>query len=168
MQRSRSWSIRVLAPLAIASLTTGFGCTSSPSDVPRLEVSLDQIGGFAGFHFRFEVWSDGRLVLVGPSTTEKEGRATDTQMRRLRDIVGSPEFRALAASYLPDQTCCDRYFYTVGVMREDRLQTVTTMDYEVEWPEPLGKALALLFEMRQQVAIDAPSPLLPTTDAARR
>jgi hypothetical protein len=42
------------------------------------------------------------------------------------------------------------------------------MDYEVEWPEPLGKALALLFEMRQQVAIDAPSPLLPTTDAARR
>jgi hypothetical protein len=107
--------------------------------------TLETTGGIAGVMQRFVVWSDGKLELASDRGTAplRLGQASPAQIQALIAAVSRPEFKALNASYLPKDTCCDFFTY---VLSTDDL-TVTTMD-GVDWPEPLRTALSLVLELQ--------------------
>ncbi|MET0424096.1 MAG: protealysin inhibitor emfourin [Actinoplanes sp.] len=89
-------------PAAAAPAPTGYGAAT--------RVLLERTGGFAGVHDSFVV-----------------DRSTVGGQRSLR-LVESYRFRALRASYVPKNSCCDRFFYQVTVTyRGGFRKTVSTV-----------------------------------------
>ncbi len=97
---------------------------------------------------RLVVWSDGKLELAN-GTSVVTVNSSPEQIQPLVEVVNRPEFKALGGQYLPKDTCCDFFTY---VLTTDE-GTITTMD-GVEWPEPLGEALKLMFDLQATVTID--------------
>jgi len=72
---------------------------------------LERTGGFANLHDTFTV-----------------DRTTVGGQRALR-LAGSPKFRSLRSSYLPQNLCCDRFAYRVTVSYPGaHRKTVSTVD----------------------------------------
>jgi hypothetical protein len=124
---------------------------------PAVAVSLVVEGGIAGSQERLEVAKDGKLSLSRNGRRAGEGRLERAALDQLHGLVASPAFRILAPKYLPRDTCCDRFQYTVAVARPDRTQTVTTID-DVTWPRALSEVIALLQRARAQLAGPPPEP----------
>jgi len=115
-----------------------------------VSVTFEVSGGFAGRMQRLEVGGGGQLTLWNRNVEAGTGQMDAGALERLRSIVDSQAFRALAPRYIPKNTCCDRFSYLVRVARPDGEQSVSTLD-GAEWPAPLGEAIALLNEARQHV-----------------
>jgi hypothetical protein len=137
-----------------AACAAGGVATPAPPSPPAA-VHFSVAGGIAGLQERLEVAPDGSLRLFVHDVERGQGHLAPAALERLQAIVNGPAFRELDARYLPANTCCDRFEYTVGVERADGEQVVTTMD-GVRWPAPLADAIGLLQEARGQVEETVP------------
>ena len=140
-------AIATTAPTQAAA-TTAPASGGAPTVVATLETS----GGIAGIMQRLVVWSDGKLELANDGSAVaaiRLGQASPEQIEALQDVVNRPEFKALGDQYLPKDTCCDFFNY---VLTTDE-GTITTMD-GVDWPQPLGEALKLMFDLQALVTAD--------------
>ena len=116
---------------------TAVGCTRTPSgDI----IIYRRSGGFAGL--------DDLLVISGnyeATFTQKTGRrmfAPDQKVvERLQQQLDQAKFSQLKKEYLPANTCCDLFEYTITYKRH----TVRTMDTAV--PELLQPVLDTLNEI---------------------
>jgi hypothetical protein len=130
------------------------GGDAAPDTVPSgpaVDVSFAVEGGIAGIQERLEVAKDGTLALFRNGQPAGQGRLESELLDRLHGLVATPAFRGLAPQYLPKDTCCDRFQYTVRVRRSDGAQAVTTID-DVTWPRALADVIALLQRARAQLA----------------
>jgi hypothetical protein len=134
--------------LHAACAAGGVATPGPPSPPAAVQYSVE--GGIAGRQERLEVASDGSLRLFVRDVERGQGQLAPATLERLQAIVNGPAFRELGARYLPANTCCDRFQYTVRVERADGVQAVTTMD-GARWPAPLAEAIGLLQEARRQV-----------------
>jgi hypothetical protein len=147
----QTWTVACI--LVAALVVAGCGRSSvAPDANPFVELLYEVDGGFAPVSERLYVWSNGELSLeyrYGTSTAE--GSATGEQLLRLRAVVHSPRFRALRASYVPQEICCDGRFHTITVFGPGPTQTVATLD-GAEHPPVLDEAI------RELQALRAPMP----------
>lgn len=141
---------RVAAPLLVqlACAHSGPAAPESPAP-PSTEVTFQLEGGIAGRIQRLEVGPEGELTLWNRDVATGTGQLDAPTLDRLHSLVDSAAFRALLPRYVPENTCCDRYSYTVRVRRADGEQAVSTLD-GAAWPPPLGEAIQLLNEARNQ------------------
>jgi hypothetical protein len=104
-------SIAVLLAAACAAMTfTPPAAAAAPGPTRATRIVLERTGGFAGVHDSFAV-----------------DRSTVGGQRPLR-MVESRRFTSLRSSYVPKNSCCDRFAYQVTVTyRGGYTKTVSTV-----------------------------------------
>jgi hypothetical protein len=75
-------------------------------------VEYERTGGIAGFQDHLTVYPDGRAVLDRRGE-ETAFQLTSEQMESLADRFATAGFLELSETYLPADTCCDRFTYTI-------------------------------------------------------
>ena len=103
-------------------------------------------GGFAGLQQEWTIHPDGRVIL--PNGSEKQ--ADPAQAQAVFEAIQSANFRSLDAAYLPEQTCCDLFTYTITVQTGSDSQTITTMDGANE-PESLTAVFQAIDDLIQTI-----------------
>ena len=53
----------------------------------------------------------------------------------------------MARSYLPQDTCCDRFFYLVSIQEEAGVHTVEALGATEDTPEALWQSIKLIEKM---------------------
>ena len=117
---------------------------------PNTAVIFKRSGGLAGLDEEWVIFTDGRIETN--SATQPELSAAEVE--QLLTSLASSGFFALEGSYLPDDTCCDRFFYEVTAVQNGTFHTITTLETTPDMPEALQQALRLiqtaLFENNDQ------------------
>lgn len=107
---------------------------------PNTAVIFKRSGGIAGLNEEWIIFTDGRVET--DSATQPELSAEEVE-QLLNSLAGAGFFE-LADSYLPDDTCCDRFFYEVTAVQDSNFHTVTTLEATPDMPEALQQTLRLL------------------------
>jgi len=143
-----------LLPALVLPVACAHSALGGPEPVATsVAVTFLVEGGIAGRMQRLEVAPDGSLALFNRDRPAGTGQLDAETLERLHALVQSEAFRGLDRRYVPEDTCCDRFSYTVRVERADGEQAVSTLD-GAAWPPPLGEAIEILREARR--AIDQP------------
>ena len=75
-------------------------------------LEYERSGGIAGFQDHLTVYPDGRAVL-NRRGEETAFQLTSEQMESLKDRFAAAGFLSLSETYLPSDTCCDRFSYAI-------------------------------------------------------
>ena len=90
-------------------------------------------GGFAGLQQEWTIHANGQIDF--PDGSQKQ--ADPEQVLTLFDAVQAANFPSLNAAYLPEDTCCDLFTYTVTIQTDRETHTITTMDNAPNVPAAL-------------------------------
>jgi hypothetical protein len=105
-----------------------------------VQIVLERSGGFAGVDERWLINSDGRI-------TASDGKNSQVSIAELSAAVADLEnlgFFELQNSYMPLDTCCDRFTYKLSVTAAGKAHTVTALEGDQETPEELWKAIEIV------------------------
>ena len=58
--------------------------------------------------------------------------------------LDSTGFFGLDSTYLPEDTCCDRYLYEITAVQDTTFHSVTTLENTPDMPEALQQSLRLI------------------------
>lgn len=100
-------------------------------------IVYDRSGGFAGKSEGWTIYADGRVV----SSNGKSGQVSPEEVAGLLRQVDAAGFFSWRDSYLPKNTCCDRFTDKLTVRTVGQTKTVTTVDAASEEPTELGTIL---------------------------
>ncbi len=113
-------------------------------------VIFKRSGGLGGLNETWTIFTDGRIETN--SSIQPELSAEDVE--QMLNGLESSGFFELEDSYLPDDTCCDRFFYQITASQGSTFHTVNTLEATPDMPEALQQALRLiqtiLFENNNQ------------------
>jgi hypothetical protein len=128
-----------IAAVAVAALVMvgATGCHYTAATVGR--VTFHREGGIEGVDQTLVVDEHGQLS--GGST---DAALAPKDLDRLRELVRSSAFRDLEKSYVPDDSCCDLFTYTVAAEVGDRTYTSATADGVKDTPDVLNELIQLL------------------------
>jgi hypothetical protein len=116
----------ILTPVFLLPMILA-GCSSPPRGEPYNLVIYDKSGGFVGFDQHFVVRSDGQLVLEDRRRKQRvEAVVPESELKRLRELIESAEFRETQRQYLAEGS--DLITYTIEATTPTRKHTVSTMD----------------------------------------
>ena len=107
---------------------------------PNTAVIFKRSGGIAGINEAWTIFTDGTVVTN--SATQPELSAEEVE--QLLGSLESSGFFELENSYLPDDTCCERFFYEITAVQNTSFHTVHTLEATPDMPEALQQALRLL------------------------
>lgn len=102
-------------------------------DNSRLLIIFSRSGGLAGVDEEWRIYADGRI-------NDKLGQklqVSATTVDRLWFSIRDSGFFAFAETYLPKDSCCDRFTYVITVRDGDNEHTVTTIDQAPSAPQEL-------------------------------
>jgi len=101
-------------------------------------VGVTSSGGFAGRGAgSFSIASDGEIsvtTMMGKSCTF---RATEAELRRFVELLTRARPDAWEASYVPENSCCDRFEYELTLDEAGEQTTVKWMDAGLPMPKDL-------------------------------
>ncbi|MAT96155.1 MAG: hypothetical protein CL608_03345 [Anaerolineaceae bacterium] len=103
-------------------------------------VIFKRSGGIAALNEAWTIFTDGRVETN--SNTQPELSATEVE--QLLSSLESSGFFELEESYLPEDTCCDRYFYEITAVQNSTYHTVRTLEATPDMPEALQQSLRLI------------------------
>jgi hypothetical protein len=98
---------------------------TSPPAVSAVTITYQRSGGFVGSNDTWIIDSQGTVIHQGSGISTQ---LTEAQMVGLADAVRAADFMALEDSYVPKDTCCDRYEYTITIAANGQPKTVRTID----------------------------------------
>ena len=121
------------------------GETKSPNDElgetgKDLMIVLKRSGGFAGVDESWRISADGRIL----ASDGKASQASTDSIRAAVDELNSLGFFAMSSSYMPLDTCCDRFTYQLSVTVDGKSHTVTALEGAQETPEDFWKAIDIV------------------------
>lgn len=126
-----------LASLLLASCAAS---RNEPAGPWRVEVATE--GGLTGRGVgAFAIASDGAIEVRTMQETVCRYTASEDELRRFRELVAQARPDAWAASYVPEERCCDRIQYTLTL--ESGRKTTTQW---IDQPLPMPADLAALAE----------------------
>ncbi len=111
-------------------------------------IRFEQSGGFAGIEQKWSIYADGRVV--GPGG--RQGAVGLEEIEKLLETIMGAGFFQMEASYVPLNSCCDRFSYAITVQHDGIAKTVQTIDAAPKQPAQLNEV------------IDAISALLASLD----
>ena len=118
----------------------------------EISISYHRSGGFAGTDDTWTISADGAVSHQGqtPGTPEQ---LTAAQMAELTAAIRAANFMSLEDSYVPKDSCCDRYLYEITVTIGGHSKTVRTIDASPTAPAELTRLIDTLNRL-----VAAPSP----------
>ena len=127
------------------------GETKSPNDESGesgkdLMIVLKRSGGFAGVDESWRISADGRIL----ASDGKASQASTDSIRAAVDELNSLGFFAMSSSYMPLDTCCDRFTYQLSVTVDGKSHTVTALEGAQETPEDFWKAINVVNQLLDQ------------------
>lgn len=94
-------------------------------------------GGFAGVDQQWMIYIDGRIEQPGGQQVQ----ADEQQVKTLLEAIDAAGFFELKNSYIPLNSCCDRFTYAITVQQDDKVKTVTTIDASPDAPQELQQII---------------------------
>jgi hypothetical protein len=122
------------------------GVAETPTTAPTATIAANtavifkRSGGIAGLNEQWTIFTDGTVVTNSATQPEFSAEAVEQMLGSLE----SSGFFELEATYLPDDTCCDRFLYEITAVQDTSFHTVTTLEATPDMPEALQQALRLL------------------------
>ncbi len=134
-------------------LITAVSCSSSaPASPPvtstpvKVVITFQRSGGLAGANATWLIQIDGATGLMG-----LQGEAlqplTPAQRAQLLAALRVANIMALNDSYVPQDTCCDRYEYTLTVATNGQSKTIHTIDASPTAPLELTQLIDTLNQL---------------------
>ncbi|GHJ12709.1 hypothetical protein TPA0908_07040 [Micromonospora sp. AKA38] len=106
----------VLTPLAgCARADTPAPAGPAVTGLPGVEVVLVRSGGIAGLTDTITVRPDGRWTKTDRAGAARDGRLTDADLDRLRQLTVDPRLTAEAAVTVPATMCADAFSYRLTI-----------------------------------------------------
>lgn len=116
----------------------------TPTWVPdEAFIIFKRSGGFAGVDKTWVIHLEGQIE-------ERDGekrQVEPAETQALFDLIQTAGFFDFEDTYIPEDTCCDRYNYSIMVHYEDRSKTVETIDDSPTQPEGLVKIITAINEL---------------------
>jgi hypothetical protein len=100
-------------------------------------------GGIAATDDTWLIYTSGRVEYTGRG----QGHALQlgaSQLAALAAAARSPEVAALNESYVPTDTCCDRFLHEITLTLDGQTKTVRTLDAAPDEPPALTNLLAAI------------------------
>ena len=143
--RVKSWFLFIIVVL----LTTACGpAIRSVSGVSTdIVIIYQREGGFAGTSQEWVIHPDGSIEAPG----ERELAADPDDTSALLALTTDDEISDLGDSYVPQDDCCDKYFYTITIKVGDQEKTIRSSD-GADQPEELTDLLAAIEELIAKAA----------------
>ena len=136
---------KLTLPLLVALL---LACGTSPGpgaqSVGRITYSVS--GGFTGWERVLTIEPNGKAridVVQGPSPGVTERQVDAAVLRRLHELISSPDFAALKPEYLPAPGGADLQDYVITVELDGKTFQTMTRD-GAERPQVLGDVITIL------------------------
>ncbi len=128
------------SPTATPVATTPAPAQGTPVPAGGPFIRYHRSGGIAGVDETWLFYADGRVEHTGRGP----GRAQSlnaSQLDALMKAARSPEVAALKESYVPANTCCDRFLYEITLVVDGQTKTVRTLDAAPDQPPALTDLL---------------------------
>jgi hypothetical protein len=129
------------SPLAATSPLTS--PLTSPPLADDVVVRYHRSGGLVASDDTWTIHSDGRVEYNGSGPGTAAQLKAD-QVNTLTEAIRAADFASLRESYLPDNTCCDRYVYEITSAVNGQPKTVRTIDAAPDQPPALSNLLEVL------------------------
>jgi hypothetical protein len=138
-----------LVPTTVVATATPFPTETSTTEASAKEIVEDDVapvitfarsGGFAGIEEEWQIYGDGRIVNERGQTWQTE----DQEVTQLLEDIGATSFLQLEGSYMPKNSCCDRFTYVLTVIIEGETQQVTTIDAAPNTPDAFWETQKLI------------------------
>jgi len=100
-------------------------------------------GGFDGGDDTWVIAMDGQVTYTGHGAGESL-QLSNKQTNALLAAVRAADFMSLDESYVPDNTCCDRFLYEITITLDGQTKTVRTLDAAPDQPERLTQLIDAL------------------------
>ena len=139
---------RSMAPGAIG--TSAPSPLATPPAVSEISITYQRNGGLVGAHDTWIIDPQGKVSSPGSGAA---AQLTSAQMAELTAAIRLANFTALQDSYLPKDTCCDRYEHTVTITINGQSKTVHTIDASTTAPPELTQLINTLTRL---VTVPAP------------
>ncbi len=138
--------VATLGPSPLASPPEGQGASQ------EISISYHRSGGIAGTDDTWIISANGAVSHQGrtPGTPQQ---LTAAQMAELTAAIRAANFMSLEDSYVPQNTCCDRYLYEITLTIGGHSKTVRTIDASPTAPAELTRLVDTLNRL-----VAAPSP----------
>lgn len=95
-------------------------------------------GGFAGVQEQWAIYPDGQIV----ASDGRQWQVPSEQVEQLLAEIETLGFFEMDGSYMPLDTCCDRFTYVIMVRHhDDTVKTVTTIDASPDTPPELWRVI---------------------------
>ncbi len=107
---------------------------------PNTAVIFKRTGGLAGLNEGWTIYTDGRIE----TNSSIQPELSAEEVEQLLSSLEATGFFELEGSYLPDDTCCDRFFYEITAFQDGRFHIITTLEATPDMPEALQQTLRLL------------------------
>ena len=115
-----------------------------PQPAPQgISIIYHRSGGIAGTDDTWKITLDGTVAHQGQTAGTPE-QLTTAQMVELTSAIRAANFMALEDSYVPQDTCCDRYTYEITVTVGSQSKTVSTIDASPTAPAELTQMIDTL------------------------
>ena len=88
----------------------------------------------------WRISADGRIM----ASDGKDSQVSSDAIRAAVDDLDSLGFFAMSSSYMPLDTCCDRFTYQLSVTVDGKSHTVTALEGAQETPEDFWKAIDIV------------------------
>jgi hypothetical protein len=111
---------------------------AAPASTPFIRYHLS--GGIAGVDETWLFYADGRVEHMGRGQGHS-AQLTASQVDALMAAARSPEVAALSESYVPTNTCCDRFLHEITIVLDGQTKTVRTLDAAPDQPQALSDLL---------------------------
>ena len=136
------------APVTLPSpiVTSSPTPLASPPAPQGISIVYHRSGGIAGADDTWKISVDGTVTHQGqmPGTPEQLSPA---QMAELTAAIRAANFMSLEDSYVPQNTCCDRYMYEITVTLGGQSKTVSTIDASPTAPAELNQLIDTLNQL---------------------
>ena len=119
----------------------------------EITISYHRSGGFSGTDDTWTLSADGTVSHQGQTSGTPE-QLTAAQMAELAAAIRAADFMSLEDSYVPKDTCCDRYLYEITVTIGGHSKTVRTIDASPTAPAGLT---SLVDTLNRLVATPSPA-----------
>jgi len=100
-------------------------------------------GGFGGFDETWTIAADGAVAHSGRGAGNAL-QLSSAQTDALIEAVRAADFMSLDKSYVPENTCCDRFLYEITITLDGQTKTVRTLDAAPDQPERLTQLIDAL------------------------
>jgi hypothetical protein len=112
----------------------------SPTTAPNTAVVFKRSGGLTGLNEQWTIFTNGRIETNTTTTPQLSAE----QVSQLLTSLESAGFFELDTTYLPDDTCCDRYLYEITAVQDTTFHSVTTLENTPDMPEALQQSLRII------------------------